>query len=38
MGQYRQVARIMVNHSHGKRSGDRSCAGITGIESLQWGN
>jgi len=28
MGQYRQVARIMANHSHGKRGGDRSCAAI----------
>ena len=38
MGQYRQVARIMANHSHGQRRGDRSCAVITGIESLKWGN
>jgi hypothetical protein len=38
MGQYRQVARIMVNHSHGKRGGNRSCATITGMESLKLGN
>lgn len=38
MGQFRQVARIMANHSHGKRGGDRSCAAMTGIESLKWGN
>jgi hypothetical protein len=38
MGQYRQVARIMANHSHGKRGGDKSCATMTGIESLEWGN
>jgi hypothetical protein len=28
MGQYRQIARIMANHSHGKRGGDKSCAAI----------
>ena len=38
MVQYRQVARIMANHSHGKRGGDRTCAAMTGIESLKCGN
>ena len=38
MGQYRLVARMMANHSHGKRGGDRSYAAITRIESLKWGN
>jgi len=37
MGQYRMVAMIMDNHIHGKRGGDRSCAAMTGIESLKWG-